>query len=402
MLGKNLKAFNVDSVDRCLRAFGWSCLLVSPIFTNYLFIGAISIGDLSVGLAVLLLAKFVLVSKNSVVSFFVTAVVVWVAALCFILEDMLSLSYVRASIYLSVLFLFLFLKPRAYIGSVKIYLSIVYFSAVALLLQVLIYHAFKLIISLQLPLGTYEVDTVLVIDPSIQGFRTGGIFKEPSYFALYALPAVMYLASTGRLLPYILVALALILSTSSLGIMLVGVSGFLWFQNSHQFKLIKWPAISFLFVVVVAMLYIFKDVDWIGRFVNIFVTGGTLNDRFVPLLKVATSSGLGLPNMEMNSKVLGSDGFTEWYSSLIYLVAIFGWIVIIPLCLIFFRVGFFPTCMLLAVLATTHAFSTSSFTVVAVMVYVLSSMQGSCLSGDGKKPRFYRIYGLIRTAIKNG
>lgn len=348
-------------------------ILLSPVFSNYVFLGSISIGDFLVITSVLLGILALQVTPFFLWSIFLTFFVISTSLIVLHFNGVISLSFFRASFYLIAPCILLSFKPQFYEIFFRCYLGISMLFVWALIIQGFIFYVMGINFPLQLPfLRVYETDTLFLVDLQTQGFRTGGVFKEPSYFAIYILPALLYFPIARKIKEHALFIVSAILSTSSLGIASSLASLYFYtVTKDYRAKIAKILLFMTFSTAFVFLLFLFKNIPWISRFFEIFIDGGTLNARFFPIFESLVISGYGLVQPELNEKVLNSDGYTNWYSSFIYLLSNFGWIFVLPFAFLLRRVGFVGAAFAFTILTLTHAFSTAYFTCFIVALYAI-------------------------------
>ncbi|EGR4203151.1 hypothetical protein DDN21_16475, partial [Vibrio cholerae] len=230
----------------------------------------------------------------------------------------------------------------------KIYTLFVFFFSISIITQWVLYFWRGYLIPLQLSIPYYEPDTLKIIDHT---FRSGGWLKEPSYFAIFVIPAVFYFILNKNYKSLLLVSLAGGLSTSSLFV----------FVFILAFHLLPLSAIVFLYVFGIAfsilMLLFFNqqvmDSMLISRVVDIFENGGTLNDRLVPFFETFDKSWI-LFNFDAYDFLLSG---SYWFSSISSLISGLGVISVIALAFNFLNMGFMFSIILMLLVFTTHFMS---------------------------------------------
>lgn len=352
-------------------------ILFSPLFSNYVFLGALSYGDLLILIAIFLsvfmlrLDFLLLLSMLSLILLFIISFFILINGG----YDFLSL--LRASFYLFAALFLSNLSKSFYSDFLDIYLKIVYFFAVVVILQSVFYYLSGAVFPLDLPFETYEQNTLQIVDLENQGFRTGGLLKEPSYYALFAIPAVYYVSFVKRNIKWhLFLVISLFLSTSSLGIAFSLFTFFSFFLGNRKSKAslnLIFTLFLFLFLLLFVALFfsVFHDLPWISRFFKIFSDGGTLNDRFSPLIYVIRESGF-FTKGDLYYEVTKSDASSVWYNSASYLLSIYGWIFLLPLTFLLLKVRRRFIIYIAAILLVTHAFATSYFTVFFMVFYSIS------------------------------
>lgn len=355
-----------------LMKFSGTLLLISPVLSNYVLFGPVSIGDFTIFLSFLIIIFHVNVNLFFVYSFLLSLFVVILSLFSFLLNDFIPKSFWRASFFLLIIPFFLSIYRDYYSLFFKIYLKLSYFFSLVLLFQVSIFYSLGIDWVFQLPIKTYELDTLNIIDFSSGGFRAAGVFKEPSYFAIFTIPALIYYAKVKNFKKYLFYFVSMLVSTSSLGIAVSILSLFIFISiggiNKRSFLII-----STIFPIFVSsfLFYMFTTQNIaILRFFELGQGGGSLQERFFTIFDVAQYFTFFV-DFNFSYKVLVvSDG---WYNSFIYLVASFGLLFLFPFLVFWKKIGlssFFATLFLLLL---THSFSNSFFTVFLILFYYVSN-----------------------------
>lgn len=324
--------------------------LLMPVFSNYIFIGPISIGDVF----------FVLVFPWLCLHFKYNAINIFQLLLCLVLVvislyvyastdtndylwQMLRTSFYFISFYIisgqNYLSYQRFFKHYAYVG--------MFFSA-AIILQWAGYHIFKISVPLQLPLPFYEPDTLTQIS---HVYRSGGFFKEPSYFSIFVTPLFFYLVIERRYLFSIILIFAGVMSTSTL-FLFIFLASFIFLP--WRITLIIMCVCIFVFFVAINFLDgVANHLIILSRFASVFIDGGTLNERFFPIINILSSSDFFYS--EESVHYLKTSGF--WFSSLGSIMSMLGFTCVVLIILSFYRYGFILGSVLVIYMFTTHYMS---------------------------------------------
>ena len=329
-------------------------VVLAPPLSNYKFYGQLSFGDILIFLFCLsLIFNF----KTTVIGFnvVVAAVVISIVSLFFVYDVGLHAGFYR-TIFYYILFIILITQKDLRLRSFfRIYTFFAILFSISIIFQWFIYVAFGISIPLQLSAGFYEPDTLKVID---HVYRSGGWFKEPSYFVLYVTPLLFFLLEEKRFLSYFVISIAALLSTSSLFFFIFILS----IINVMIRNKIYFLAFLFVFSTVFSIVLFFLEdlVGWIfiRRVVDIFQNGGTLQDRFLSSLDIVYLSKDFFSNNSIYLFFVGGglEG-AAWYSSFSSILAALGWAGVLLIVLSFFRLGFIFGFIFLAFMLTTHIFS---------------------------------------------
>lgn len=328
----------------------YGLILLAPVLSNYVFYQAVSFGDLFFFLA---LPWLFLKLKLSIACF---TFLFFAAAFCLLSYYMLSLSdgvvyvgfYRLVFFYLSV-FLVLFVHRFDIERFFVLYSKFAIFFSVAIIVQWILYNFFTSSISFQLPIEYYEPDTLKVVD---HVYRSGGFFKEPSYFIIYIAPALLYFLLSRSFLSYLVVLFAGVLSTSSLIFFVFFVTLSFEFLRSHH-KALFFPVTILISSAVLLFFYSFPELIFVERIIAIFRGGGTLNERFFSSFYLWGMSGI-LGGMDVYSSYL-NDG--RWFSSAAAIVSALGVLSFVLIVILFMRLGCVFGLFLVVLLLTTHFLS---------------------------------------------
>lgn len=324
-------------------------IMLSPFASNYVLYSNFSFGDFFVLIVIpWLLYHFSMRIQNLLYIFTALAVV---AVSYAILGFDVYYGFYRAALYFLLFFMLIALVDIDFDRFFKIYIKLSLFAVAALFFQWVFFTLFDYTILLQIPIPYYEPDTLKVID---QGYRSGGFFKEPSYFALFIAPAFFYHLIKGQYARYGFIALAGVLSTSSLAFFLILASVVFLIARSRN---LSW---YFIFFAILLGLMFWSAVEYllnfifVERIVNIFENGGTLIDRFYPFLSIASISDSLFANNSAYHYFLNED---YWFNSASSLMAYFGFLGLILIVVGLFRLNWIIAFCFLALIVTTHFMS---------------------------------------------
>jgi len=339
-----------------LKVFACFSFLLSPMFSNYVFYGAVSVGDV---LFLFFILYFLACARFSYSDLFLFILGAMYCCVCFYLlyQEDFNPGFFRAAFVYVTVFL---MSRKVYVDCAlifRLYLGLSLFFSISLIAQWILYFAFSTTFVLQFPMPYYEVDTLNIID---HVYRSGGWFKEPSYFVLYVTPLMIYLALSRSYFVFMIVFFAGVVSTSSL-IGFVALAAFLY----SVLALRRFSVMCFLFVFSFAafvVVLVFHEVlmgfIFYERIADIFISGGTLNARAGNSLVVFDVSDGVLPNKSTYSFFSegGEDGVT-WFSSFGAIAAAFGIAGLLFISFVLLRMDVYLGLMLIALMFTTHIFS---------------------------------------------
>lgn len=372
----NLNLNSENSKENIYQKIVAICLILSPIFSNYVFISAISVGDLLIFITLpWLIGK---IRLNPLIILNVTVPLIIISISYFILggQDVYS-GFYRAAFYYCLIMLAISVKNINSINLIKFYRSIVLISSAAVIIQWIGYYIFDTSMPMQLPLEYYEPDTLNVID---HVFRAGGFFKEPSYFAIYVMPYFIYAALMRKFLHLFIISVAGVLSTSSLMFFLIFMCAVILFCRIFNLFF------ATLFIGIVFGLFAFfifggflDGYIFIDRVHSIFIDGGTLIDRFLPFVEIFKISNVFLPSAFVLDFFL-SVGL--WFNSAASIVTYFGMGGLIFLLLNSFRFGLIYSILFSVLLISTHFMSGAFSYFIAITFLILKNYLENPLHND--------------------
>ncbi|NVZ25737.1 hypothetical protein HX881_09305 [Pseudomonas gingeri] len=350
-------------------------LALAPLFSNYVFEGMISVGDVFCIVAFFGCLLYLRLSYFFLGVIFSCFVVVFVSLAFLLMKSEVSASFFRAAFFLALPCFLLSMREELYAFFLRSYLSLSLIFSVFLVVQVMVYYIFNQGFTLMLPWPTYEGDTVEVLDHAIQGFRTGGVFREPSYFSIYVIPALFFFALRRNYVKQLLLVGALVLSTSSMGLA-ASIFSFAFYLNAsgrlrENFKRVLF-AVSAVVVAVLLLLF-FRDVSWVERFLDAFGEDGPLRVRLEPMLLAANNAGLWGGEFGSSDTMVNSffDG-GEWHNSVSYLLMRLGWLFLLPFMMLLIRLGTLGALACTGLIFFTNAFSNAFSTVFLLAFYSIN------------------------------
>lgn len=344
-------------------------IALAPLMSNYVLFGAFGWGDLFLLVSLVSCLAAIRTDRLFFGSLFAAVSLALLNFLVLSESGVVRVSFLRASAFLLFSICFLSVDRRFLFVFARYYLYAAVLSSAYLIVQALLYYAFGYVWIVSLPLATYERETLLVIDIATQGFRTGGLFKEPSYFAIYLTPALIWMALVRRILLHAVLGIAALLSTSSLGIAMALVSVLLYlFGSRWRVRMAGMYAVTLGVVTASSIVFTLGSVPGIDRFQDIFVSGGTLNERVLPITSVLGEADGAFVRPELHTAVTQRDvGTSIWYNSFIYLLGMFGWLTVLWLMLVFLKVGVFFGPLLFVLLIATNLFTSPSLFVLLLL-----------------------------------
>ena len=299
------------------------CFLLSPLLSNLAGVGKFSLGDMAIFFS-LVISIF---SLRSIGVFCMLGLVSILLLSCICLFAYMD-SYpegvfvlARMALYVACFFIFLTVckRPGFASGLMRVYLRLAVLFSMMLVVQVVSYHLFGIVfVYLVTPLDI-QPNSVLGLDIATQGFRSGGVFKEPSYFSVFVAPAVIYAASRRHYLLWCLISSAIVLSTSSLGFIFIALS-LLRFFNAIYLVVLLPIGLALGTLVLTGIIPILPD-----RVMETLEGGGSLSIRVVePFSRVfLDTKSLFLPNVEALRDLADPVLATKiWFNSFTYAVVV--------------------------------------------------------------------------------
>lgn len=329
-------------------------IVLAPVFSNYVLFGPISIGDFFVFTAVIFLIKHLKINILSIGSIVVAFIIILIGFYV-LYDEGVDPGFFRIAFYYSLFFFVISLQKISLERFLSVYIYCCIFFSVSLILQWIAYEFLNISFSLQLPIPYYEPDTLKILNDL---FRSGGWFKEPSYFAIFLMPAIFYLLSQRSYLKYFLLVFAGVISTSSLAIFVFLLSVLLFFIKTERGRLWLTCLIPVFVVMFFCILRFFSEWTFVSRVIDIFLDGGTLNERVLPVLDILQLSVNITPNPIAHDLVItAGDNGAVWYNSAAYILASLGWLGFLFISLNFLRLGIFAGIIVFTLTLTTHIFS---------------------------------------------
>lgn len=213
--------------------------LLSPLLSNIKALPGLSWGDLAV---VFFLVWFLAFRRClSFRSWVALGVVAFFACYAFIyyfiFSDVGFFPALRMLFYISCFAVLLdAFRSEGLMRQVSLlYIGVSVLFAFLLVLQVLLYKLFGVVfVYLETPYDI-EVNSVRSLGVDAYGMRTGGVFKEPSYYVVYIFPALFYAASFRKIALWSFFSVSIVLSTSALGFLFIVFTFYSFFTDRKSF-----------------------------------------------------------------------------------------------------------------------------------------------------------------------
>ena len=240
------------------------------------------------------------------------------------------------------------------------------FFSISVILQFIL---FKLghIAPLKLPLPTYELDTLEIIT---HVFRSGGWFREPSYFALFLTPILIYQSRHNMWRPFALNSLAGMISTSSLIFAAFAII-FLEHLLSPRIKPVGKALATLVCIALVISILAFKDITLFSRFTEILGGGGSSIERISPFFTFFDHIFSLVPDPDRTQQLLLSSLSGDvWLSSMTYALTLLGALGVISFLLGLSYLGLTMYILFVALLFSTSILSTAYSIYLAIGLYL--------------------------------
>jgi hypothetical protein len=351
---------------RCCHAahnFFFLLVLLAPVLSNYVLIGNVTVGDAMIVLGLPYLVKTVRLGNFAILC------ALLVSSNIFISYYLLGGTDVYRGFYRTVFYYVIFLLA---LSSRQIDISrlfqwysfIVISVSLALIFQWIFYQYFGIVLILQLPLEYVEPDTLNVID---HVYRSGGVFREPSYYALYVTPALLYFAFIGSKYKFVITAIAGVMSTSSLIFFIISLCYLAKIKNAMTPRKILISALLIFFILFSSSHM--RDFVFVERIYDIFLDGGTLTLRFLPIFDVVERISSIFATQSAYEYLTAGD---QWFSSLANVLATLGWIGLVLLLVQLGSLHWLMSTTVVILMLTTHFLSGSFSIFIAVLFTALN------------------------------
>lgn len=360
----------------------YALILLAPIFSNYVFLEKISIGDI---FCLTFFAYYLFGVRFNILNILLIFFAVFLSFASFIilLDGDLSNGFYRLCVFYIMIFFFGENREshKNSIVLVDCYLAICLFLSLSIIGQFFLYKI-GISLSLQLPINYYEPDTLKVID---HVYRSGGWLKEPSYYVLYMMPAFFIVLLLKKKLLFYIFMVAGVLSTSSL-LLVALVASIFYCLNFNKRKAILKYTIStfFVFFLIFLFLNIFGKSMFVERIVDIFDNGGTLNSRFLNSFDFLNDYVEFLPGVKGYGYFKAASEYDEvWFSSMGTIGANLGFLGIILLSVKILRFDFALAVLLICLLALTHVYSGVYIIFLCFLFSIVSEIKKTELLKEG-------------------
>jgi len=342
-------------------------LVVSPILANYSFFSQISIGDMLIFIFTPLLLGRIVFTPLTIINIILSALIILCSYFLLNGPDIYAGIY-RAAFYYLFFMIIISSKDLKLPYFAKLYGGMVIIASLAVIFQWVAYTLFSKAIYLDLPMERYEPDALVVLDHT---FRGGGLFREPSYFALYVMPYFIYSVFRRNIFHLFIISMAGILSTSTLMFFLILMA--LLIYLGLNLRLIYAGMVGILILSTLAILFssgLFDGYAFVDKVSLIFTDGGTLNERFLPIFTIIGMSDSVMPSTQVLDFYLSAN---SWFNSAVSIVVYFGIGGLALLVLNILRINFIISTVFLVLVFSTHFLSSCFSIFIAIAFMVMGS-----------------------------
>lgn len=342
-----------------LRNCGACLLVLAPVFSNYQLWSAVSIGD-----AFGLLGFALAFRGRSAIQSFPNQIRLLLNISLFILFLFAVGSWGLAQVDPGIYRLFIFSIMVSLVPCLQLDIGRFWsfacklgvFFSFSIIIQFALFQA-GIVIPFKLPIPTYELDTLEVVE---HVYRSGGWFREPSYYMLYMIPVLLHQARSGQWGGVLLNSTAAVVSTSSLAFLAffaVVVDRSLFSRVALSRKIFTIGVAASISLLLASK----TDALFVSRFLDIAEGGGSYVDRVGVLfeyvyqfLPVVANPALAEPILALSR----SGGI--WLSSISYVSLMLGYLYAVAFIagLTYLRVLAFSIFVVLFV--STHVMSTAA------------------------------------------
>lgn len=331
------------------------CLVLAPFFSNYKLIESVSIGDALVAIffSFYLFALKVVRWKSGTVIIAGYLILIFIA---FIENNLFEVNagFFRLCFYSFICLVIPFGQLNDKLFWVFVEKLSLFFSISVLLQFFAQQMGYSLLLSL--PIDSVEQDTLSIID---HVYRSGGWFREPSYLVLFLTPFLLYQSSQRQWFKFSIGAVASVISTSSLAVFVL-IAIFIKMLFSPNTRSVERLGFIFVFAACTGWFLFNSGNIFVDRVFEIFADGGTLNERFMPIIENFGSIYSFWPSSVAYNNFLELSRVNQvWFSSASNLLASLGLSGLILFIAGISRTGVIYFFFMICIIFTTHVVATS-------------------------------------------
>lgn len=214
----------------------------------------------------------------------------------------------------------------------KQYLSFIVIASIFIISQNVTFHLFNY--HFFLSFGDYDL-LRFSTDGAVPGvhsyIRSGGLFREPSWYAIFAMPSIFMFHKLREKLNLFLVLLGIVISTSSLGYLFILLFIGVLVVLSKSLKLKIYTVLIAIVSFVLLYLVYFEYAFLFDRLIFVLETGGSASIRVLDPLEHLSSNitlfGTDTSFMKSKDEVF----FVNTFLYIFFSFGLFGLILFIPL-----------------------------------------------------------------------
>ena len=219
--------------------------------------------------------------------------------------------------------LYMYFKDKDFSLIKRHYLGLVLVSSFFIILQNLSFHLFQY--HFFFSFGDFDLirNSTSSADPSSplhMSIRSGGLFREPSWFAIFSIPAIYFLYESRRLKEFLVLATGLVLSTSSIAYFFL-FSIFVHITFFSRGARTKFYACAIVSIAAIFILY-WHNAPIFERLLFFLSTGGSIEPRLLTPLNYFLQN-LSLSGVD-TTFIKSSDGERLFFGTLLYIFFSFG------------------------------------------------------------------------------
>ena len=325
--------------------------VIAPLTGNFALLGKVLVGDVAVLLAICLLCLRVnlLLVRFDLRTFRQIPPLRWITALALLGTASATLAYsygptdvfarLRIVAFLALSFAVLFRASNPLFAKrvLTTYLALALVASVVVIVQVVWFRVTGGILAPDLSAIEVEPNSVFQAAKVNGEFRTGGLFREPSWFIVFVAPACFWFLRARSMLRSAIVTIGILLSTSSLGLVVLLLEVVEAFVLRGKKKLRNGVIVVILAVLGAAAVTRIVPASTERAAANLNGEGSITIRLFSPLLLVSNPadwSFLGVNTSWMRGDSDNSED--NWLDSAVYAVVLLG----IPWAILFYAALF--------------------------------------------------------------
>lgn len=352
------------------QLFSCYSLLFFLVITSNIVMGAFLLSDALYGL----IATFLfLKNKKNVKSYLIFSYIIY-----YVLASILNYNYYanERGLQSSLRFIYNFFLCIIFIACLdqkemrkKIidgYLNACLFFSFFIFLQIFLYYVLKINLNLDFGDLASQQNMASEYDPlSDLMYRTGGLFKEPSFFAAFVSPSIFILYRYRYFKKLFYVLLGIIFSTSGLGFAVILIfSSYIIVNANTKFKILF---VIFCFLIFVSIPFVFQHV----------MLGGSTEIRLVePFVALIEEGDIGLLGGNPAMHYFG-DEILLWINTFVFILLYFGFLgILLFIKFIYYTNAIYLTITILCLIIIEGLYGRIDFWMVVFVSYLFNQEIG--------------------------